>query len=270
MCGSVNLLVGGPPCQGHSDLNNYSRRSDPKNSLYLKMSRAAELLNPEWIFIENVVGVVNDKGRVVQKTISNLNELGYSVQTGIIDCSLIGLAQKRKRFILLASRNTIVPKIERIQEEYTLDIRDLSWAIKDLSGKASGSDILNEPSKPSKDNLNRMKFMFDNEIYDLPNELRPPCHRNKSHSYNSVYGRLNWHKPAQTLTSGFYSTSMGRYVHPSETRTLTAHEAARIQGFPDFYRFQPAIKRTALAQILGNAVPPKLSFICIKELINGG
>ncbi len=110
--------------------------------------------------------------------------------------------------------------------------------------------------------------MFDHDLFDLPNELRPPCHRNKSHTYNSIYGRLKWDNAAQTLTSGFYSTSMGRYVHPSELRTLTAHEAARIQGFPDFYSFDEAKKRTNLAKILGNAVPPKLSYACFMELLN--
>ncbi len=267
-CGVVDILVGGPPCQGHSDLNNYSRREDPKNSLYLKMARAAEILSPKWVFIENVVGAVNDKGKVVQKTISSLESQGYTVESGIIDCLRIGVAQKRRRFILLAAKNGCVPSINSIHEKYETGNRDLAWAIKDLIGKANGSNILNEPSSPSKDNIARIQYMFDHDLFDLPNEQRPPCHRNKAHSYNSIYGRLKWDEPAQTLTSGFYSTSMGRYVHPSEARTLTAHEAARIQGFPDFYSFEKAKNRTSLAKILGNAVPPKLSYACIKELLN--
>ncbi|MFA0249606.1 DNA cytosine methyltransferase [Vibrio sp. 10N.261.45.A4] len=268
VCGDIDLLVGGPPCQGHSDLNNYSRREDPKNSLYLKMARAAEVLSPKWILIENVVGAVNDKGQVVQETIVSLQSQGYEVETGIVDCFRIGVAQKRRRFILLASKVGKVPTIANIHEKYEADNRDLAWAIKDLEGKAHGGSILNQPSSPSKDNIARMKYMFDNELYDLPNEQRPACHRNKPHSYNSIYGRLKWSDAAQTLTSGFYSTSMGRYVHPSEVRTLTAHEAARIQGFPDFYLFEQAKKRTALAKILGNAVPPKLSYACVKELLD--
>lgn len=267
VCGKVDILVGGPPCQGHSDLNNFSRRDDPKNSLYLRMARAAEVLNPRWIFIENVVGVVNDKQQVVQKTIDSLSRQGYAIETGVLDCTKIGLAQTRKRFILIASKIDSLPKIDDIQRKYTTVKRDLAWAMQDLEGKAMADNLLNQPSKPSKDNLARMKYMFDNGLYDLPNELRPACHRNKKHSYNSIYGRLKWDEPSQTLTSGFYSTSMGRYVHPSEQRTLTAHEAARIQGFPDFFNFLPAKSRTALAQIIGNAVPPKLSFVCFKEMI---
>jgi len=267
-CGATDILVGGPPCQGHSDLNNFSRREDPKNSLYLKMARAAEILSPKWMLIENVVGAVNDKGQVVQKTIASLESQGYSVESGIMDCSRIGVAQKRKRFILLAARTGFVPPVGSVQEKYKSSLKDLSWAIRDLVGKADRSSILSEPSSPSKDNVARIKYMFDNKIFDLPNEQRPPCHRNKPHTYNSIYGRLKWDEPAQTLTSGFYSTCMGRYVHPSEMRTLTAHEAARIQGFPDFFSFKSAKRRTALAKILGNAVPPKLSYVCIKELVD--
>src|SRR5690606_34671016 len=126
--------VGGPPCQGHSDLNNFSRRDDPKNSLYLRMARAAEVLNPRWIFIENVVGVVNDKQQVVQKTIDSLSRQGYAIETGVLDCTKIGLAQTRKRFILIASKIDSLPKIDDIQRKYTTVKRDLAWAMQDLEG----------------------------------------------------------------------------------------------------------------------------------------
>lgn len=266
-CGHVDLLLGGPPCQGHSSLNNYSRMNDPKNALYFKMARAAEVLKPKFIFIENVVGAVNDRSGVVQRTIERLEELGYLISKGIIDCKELGLAQSRKRFILMASKGKSISSIESILRKYSIEPKNLSWAIGDLVGSSKSGDILNESSKPSKENLDRINYLFENDLYDLPNEMRPPCHRDKKHSYNSIYGRLSWGKPAQTLTGGFYNMSMGRYIHPEERRTLTAHEAARIQGFPDFFNFYPALKRTSLAQIIGNAVPPKLAFSCVMELI---
>ena len=83
----------------------------------------------------------------------------------------------------------------------------------------------------------------------------------------SVYGRLSWDKPAQTVTRGFYSMCMGRYVHPSQRRTLTAREAARLQFFPDFFDFSGANTRTAIATLIGNAVPPKLIYPFVRELI---
>ncbi|MCV2402099.1 DNA cytosine methyltransferase [Marinomonas sp. C2222] len=266
-CGHVDILLGGPPCQGHSSLNNYSRMNDPKNALYFKMARAAEVLKPEFIFIENVVGAVNDRSGVVQRTIERLQDLGYLISKGVIDCKELGLAQSRKRFILMASKGKSIPSTDSILKKYSLEPKSLSWAIGDLIGSAKSGDIFNEPSKPSKENLERINYLFESNLYDLPNEMRPPCHRDKKHSYNSIYGRLSWDKPSQTLTGGFYNMSMGRYIHPEEKRTLTAHEAARIQGFPDFFNFYPALKRTSLAQIIGNAVPPKLAFSCVMELI---
>lgn len=270
VCGQVDLLLGGPPCQGHSSLNNYSRMNDPKNALYLKMARAAEVLKPNFIFIENVIGAVNDRSGVVQETIGRLEEQGYFISSGVIDCKELGMAQSRKRFILMASKGKSIPSIKDILGKYSLEPKNLRWAIGDLRGKAKVGDILNEPSRPSKENLERLNYLFESGLYDLPNEMRPACHRDKKHSYNSIYGRLSWDKPAQTLTGGFYNMSMGRYIHPEERRTLTAHEAARIQGFPDFFNFYPALKRTSLAQIIGNAVPPKLAFSCVMELIENG
>lgn len=102
----------------------------------------------------------------------------------------------------------------------------------------SQDTLMDMPSKPSKDNLKRIDYLFENNIYDLPNEQRPPCHQKGNHTYKSIYGRLHWDEPSQTITSGFYSMCMGRYVHPQLPRTLTAHEAARLQFFPDYFRLR--------------------------------
>ena len=111
-----------------------------------------------------------------------------------------------------------------------------------------------------------MKWLLENDAYDLPNRLRPPCHQG-DHSYVSMYGRLKWGEPAQTITSGFGSLGQGRFMHPSIPRTLTPHEAARLQGFPDYFTFDSAVNRTQLAIIIGNAVPPLLAHTLIGRLI---
>jgi DNA (cytosine-5)-methyltransferase 1 len=73
-----------------------------------------------------------------------------------------------------------------------------------------------------------------------------------------MYGRLRWDAPAQTITSGYGSMGQGRYVHPGRRRTLTPHEAARLQTIPDWFTFDSAGTRTELARMIGNAVPPLL------------
>jgi DNA mismatch endonuclease Vsr len=113
-------------------------------------------------------------------------------------------------------------------------------------------------STPNADNVSRIKWLFEHRKHDLPNALRPDCHHSE-HSYVSMYGRLDWDEPAQTVTTGFGSMGQGRYVHPARRRTLTPHEAARLQMIPDFWNFGAVRKRGSLATLIGNAVPPILA-----------
>lgn len=267
--GHVDILIGGPPCQGHSDLNNRTRRDDPKNKLYSKMSRIAQLLDPKFVLIENVPGVIHDKHSIVQKTATELSTLGYTISSGVVNLWEIGLPQKRKRFVLLATKKGTC----EIPDILTVDPcgkRPLRWAIGDLINKYGFEDsIFNTSSTHSQENQRRIAYLFAHKLYDLPNSQRPPCHKDKAHSYTAVYGRMNWNELSPTITGGFGSTGQGRFVHPLKQRTLTPHEAARVQFVPDFFRF-PNVGRRALQQIIGNAAPPKLSYtIILNSLMKG-
>ncbi len=123
----------------------------------------------------------------------------------------------------------------------------------------------------SVDNRERIKWLFDNDAYELPNEARPDCHKD-GHSYPSVYGRMYWDKPAQTITTGFLTPGRGRYIHPLRPRVITPHEAARIQAFPDSFEFvvnghDPA--RNAITKWIGDAVPPVLGYAATLPLLTG-
>jgi DNA (cytosine-5)-methyltransferase 1 len=229
------------------------------------MARAAQVFQPTHVIIENVSGAAHDRSGVVQAAIGHLRSLGYAVVCQVIDGLKIGIPQRRKRLVVVASRAGQVA-IEGILAMYSCEMRDLAWAIGDLEDEGHTS-IYTTPSSPNENTMRRINYLFDNALFDLPDEQRPPCHRNKRHTYQSVYGRLRWSQPAQTITRGFYCMCMGRYVHPSRPRTLTAHEAARIQFFPDFFDFGPAGNRTALARIIGNAVPMKFSYVLGRELL---
>ena len=88
---------------------------------------------------------------------------------------------------------------------------------------------------------------------------RPDCHRFKDHDYRAVYGRLRADLPAPTITTGFGSPGQGRFTHPRFARTITPHEAARLQFIPDFFRFRTE-KRKRLQELIGNSVPPKMAY----------
>ena len=134
--GIVDFLVGGPPCQGHSDLNNHTRRQDPKNALYLRMARAAEVLRPAVVVIENVASVQWDRSGVVSTTSRALECAGYRVAGQVLDLRKVGVPQRRKRFVLLATRLQEV-ELERLLGELADGMpnhpdRTVRWAIGDL------------------------------------------------------------------------------------------------------------------------------------------
>lgn len=264
---SPTVLQGGPPCEGHSDLNNHTRRRDPKNALYLRMARAAEVLRPDVVVIENVPPVQWDAGNVVDETWLALEKLDYAVDATVVDLSRIGIPQGRKRYILVASYVDAVDPVEILDELVASDLpkRNVSWAIRDLESIRSGS-ALDAPSRIHEINKSRIDYLFDNDLFDLPNTERPPCHQHDNHSYKSMYGRLRWDRPAQTITTGFTSMGQGRFVHPGQRRTLTPHEAARLQTFPDWFKWDKASKRTLLSSMIGNAVPP-LMMVHLGELL---
>jgi DNA (cytosine-5)-methyltransferase 1 len=268
--GKVDLLLGGPPCQGHSDLNNHTRRSDPKNTLYLRMARAAEVLRPKIVIVENVAAVQHDQLRVVDVTAESLRQAGYAVAARVIDLRRVGVPQRRRRHLLIASR------LAHIDPAKTLETlasgipghpdRTVRWAIADLLA-VEGESTYDTAAALTETNARRIDHLFDHDLYDLPNRHRPECHRDGDHTYVSMYGRLRWDDPAQTITTGFGSMGQGRYVHPAQRRTITPHEAARLQTFPDWYRFDEDTLRTVLATMIGNAVPPLLMVALGLQLI---
>lgn len=258
---TVDALVGGPPCQGNSDLNNHTRRNDPRNALYARMARAAFVLEPRFLIIENVPAVQRDSGRVVDTTVCELGRLGYVVDHGVIDLARVGAPQHRRRHILIASSDPKVSPtgmLNALTTRFVVETRDVLWAIGDLEDVTPRSDF-ESASTPSRENAERINWLFRNNSFDLPDEHRPACHRDKNHRYKSIYGRLRWDQPAQTITTGFMSMGQGRYVHPSRRRTITPREAARLQCFPDFFSFAAVSKRTAWSTLIGNAVPPLLT-----------
>lgn len=258
----IDILAGGPPCQGHSDLNNHTRRQDPKNALFESMIRFAQVLRPRHVIIENVPGVRNDKRGVTEIGRRALEEMGYRVHEAILMATNLGAAQKRRRYIMVG---TSEPEFSFDNLATSKSERSLKWACGDLMS-STDSGVLNSHASSSKDNRARIQYLFENNLYDLPNDLRPACHRLKKHSYQAVYGRLKWDEPAPTITSGFNSPGQGRFIHPSAPRTLTPHEAARLQYLPDFFDWGRA-NREGLTQMIGNAVPPKLAYAVALELL---
>jgi len=268
--GKVDLLVAGPPCQGHSNLNNHTRREDPRNLLYLSVVAIGVALDVKGFIIENVPDVVNDKQGVVQTARVLLEKAGYTTTDYVLAAHELGCAQTRRRHFTVATKGIPVqlPTVAEIMKKPTVGI---DWAIGDLLDKNS-SPVMDTVPTLSAENQRRIEYLFDEDLYDLPNEVRPDCHKN-GHTYKSVYGRLRWNQPSGTITTGFLTPGRGRYIHPLRRRVLTPHEAARIQGFPDCFSFttenNPEPNRTSLSKWIGDAVPPILGYTAASCALTG-
>jgi DNA (cytosine-5)-methyltransferase 1 len=268
----IEVLCAGPPCQGHSNLNNHSRRDDPRNLLYLSVPAVAISLNVPVVIIENVPEVTSDKFGVVRTAIALLKRSGYQVTDHVIKSSSLGCAQVRRRYFLIASRGVVPQHLNSTVAKIKKDTVSIAWAIDDLLNTVSNSVFDCSPSL-SVENQKRVDYLFDEDLFDLPNQERPDCHKN-GHTYGSVYGRLDWNKPAQTITTGFLTPGRGRFIHPLKRRVLTPHEAARLQAFPDSFKFllpgKGAPSRLDLSKWIGDAVPSVMGYaagLCISTAL---
>ncbi len=263
--GDIEIALAGPPCQGHSNLNNHTRRQDPKNELFVKMARFAEVVEPEHLIIENVHGVLHDKADVFQRTVDALVRLGYRVDSKTVRAEQLGVPQRRHRVLLVASRSVDID-LNTLYSRYGEPKRTFDWACRDLAD-SENTLPLDTPSIPKTITKDRIEYLFEHNLHELPNRLRPDCHRLKNHTYHAVYGRMWGHEPAPTITTGFLVMGQGRFVHPHKRRTLTPHEGARLQFLPDWFKFGELPRRSCYAQLIGNAVPPKVTYVIAVELL---
>ncbi len=258
----VDVVLAGPPCQGHSGLNNSSRRSDPRNELYLTVPAIAVALGARAVVIENVPDIVHDRRGVVESARRLLVESGYHVEMGVLRADQMGWAQRRSRFFLVASRDRVPLPLPQVAGALESEPRSVMWAIGDLEDHPADDHMHRQPVF-SEENRRRIDWLFENDSYELPLGERPECHQDGT-TYNSVYGRMRPDAPAPTITTGFMTTGRGRFTHPTRRRVLNPHEAARLQGFPDTYAFQAdGLETPTTQQIvkwLGDAVPMPLGY----------
>ena len=210
----------------------------------------------------------HDVGRAVPVATKVLEKAGYRVAADVLDLVKLGVPQTtastppaRRPRRRIDPWNVLATTIACGRHS----ARTVEWAISDLQDIATptGPD---SPTVASKENVERMQWLIDNDRVRPPERRRPMCHHD-DHSYVSMYGRLRWDAPAQTITTGFGSMGQGRFVHPAKPRTITPHEAARLQTLPDFFDLESTNTRGAWANVIGNAVPPLLGVHIVVPLL---
>jgi DNA (cytosine-5)-methyltransferase 1 len=252
--GELDLLAGCPPCQGFSRLRTKNQRTsvaDDRNNLVGDFLRFIETMNPKTVMLENVPALEKD-GRFLA-LIRRLHKLGYQTVVHVLDAAKYSVPQRRKRLIMLASRVHTPALAAESQKRIT--VRE---ALKGLAKPDAGRDKLHglgENRSQEVRELIRLIPKNGGSRSDLPAWYQLECHK-RSDGFSDVYGRMAWDNVAPTITSGCHNPSKGRFLHPSQNRTITLREAAILQGFPRRYRFNIEHGKEAIALMIGNALPP--------------
>lgn len=270
--GELTVLSVCAPCQPFSRQTRRSEEDD-RTKLVLEMIRFVQALQPQFAIMENVPGLNQGKNKeVLDELVNSLRyELGYTVlQPMVVDAVNYGVPQFRKRLILLCSRNDAIlsiPETTHAPRKEAKLLGKAKWrtvqdAFEGISRLASGQkskfDPLHQARNHGQLNLERMKHIPKNggSRRSLPEHLQLTCHKNSA-GHNDVYGRMDFRKPSNTLTTGCTNFTKGRFAHPRANRAITPREAARLQTFPDTYHFVGNYDQ--ISTQIGNAVPVALA-----------
>lgn len=268
--GSIDLMIGGPPCQGFS-LAGKRDVNDTRNTLFQNYLHIAERIKPKIILMENVrllTSMKDPDGKFVSKRIlDTFKSIGYESAFFEVNAKDYAVPQHRERVIFIGVRNDIkkkpsIPKpvCSEAQDLFsdTISYYTFGDAVSDLefveSGESSKHDIYHKAvSHPE----HVIKWLIDvpegRSAHENEDEnLRPPS------GYNTTYKRQVWNEPGGTVATTYAMISGCRNVHPIATRSLTTREALRLQGFPDSFKL--CGKLGDIRTTIGNAVPPLLAY----------
>lgn len=287
--GALDLLAGGPPCQGFS--KNVPRKQryldDPRNKLMKSFLDYCEALQPRLIIMENVAEMKNgfDKS-YTEEILIRLCNAGYTISHGVLNSANYGVPQRRRRAFFIANRDDVELKFpERTHARpgsqwglFALPEHVTVWeAIGDLPSLRHGEgeercEYVCEPFSSFQRLVRNNNNIVTNHVarhlrstqHERLASIGPgqglkdlPEHLQTKGGYSGAYGRLTKDMVAPTITRWVFHPGSGRWGHPIDIRTLTIREVARIQSFPDRFEFIGSF--TQRAGQLGNAVPPLLA-----------
>ena len=263
--GKLDLLTGCPPCQGFSairTLNGALSINDTRDDLLLEILRFADALSPRAVLVENVPGLLQTG--IFKTFFNHMHDLGYSGSYHVVDAAKYGVPQRRRRLIYLAGYGMNIPLAIPNGERITV-----RGAIGDLPEAGNSGDPAHDiPENRSARIMNMIQRIPKDggSRTDLPKHQQLACHK-RCNGFKDVYGRMSWDDVAPTITGGCSNPSKGRFLHPDEDRAITIREAALLQGFTPEYKFPVTNNKSALASMIGNALPPPLSAAYAKVII---
>lgn len=277
----ADIVVGGPPCQGFSDLGKRNP-DDVRNRLWREYARTVQKIKPDYFVIENVGAFFRSPQWALLQAATEDGPLqNYLLQPYTLNAAEFGVPQVRKRAVVIGRRRdlprvpdpkgelagrptdfmTVRQALVGLSEYIHPDHIDLPLSTYDFNGELPGAFKTSELHVTRRlHELSQRRFAAippgGNRI-NLPWELQAPCWRKHTTGSLDVMGRLRWDKPSVTIRTEFVKPEKGRYLHPSEHRPLSHAEAALLQTFPLDHQWCGA--KVSIARQIGNAVPVKLA-----------
>ncbi len=279
----ADIIIGGPPCQGFSLLNK-QRKDDPRKQLWIPFMDIVDLSGARVFVIENVRQLLNSPEH--QAIEEKAKALGFLTTSALLCAADYGVSQVRYRAFIVGSRDidpstVFPPKRTYFKQTSATQLnmfdydsnpqpyRTVRDVIADLPAP-EGTQIRDvsppldlhfgrNPTELSKKRYRTIpeEGMNRFDLQRLAPELTPACWIRKKSGGTDLLGRLWWDRPAFTIRTEFFKPEKGRYLHPKQHRPITHREAARIQSFPDSFKFEGS--KIEIARQIGNAVPPLLA-----------
>lgn len=271
---SIDVVIGGPPCQGYSQKGQRKTINDKRNFLFKYYVKTVGLIRPKYFVMENVPNLLTAENGLFKKEIEKLfQEMGYFLKIGVLNASDYGVPQNRRRAVIIGKYQEIPPDLPK-PVNYKTTIWD---AISDLAFLNSGEGKNKQEYKYSTQSkyqellrngnsilynhiaTNHSKIALERLEMIPPNsgkEVLPKEQLTKS-IFSGTWTRMRKEEISVTITTRFDTPSSGKFTHPFLNRAITVREAARIQSFPDSFIFTG--NKTSQMKQVGNAVPPLLA-----------
>lgn len=281
----VNMVIGGPPCQGFSNKGKNLGLNDERNFLFLEYIEIVKNISPKIFIIENVKPIITAaNGYFINEIINKFSDLGYLVNYKIVNSEDFGVPQKRERAFIIGCKdfkfnfNTLYK-----YKQKKVTVRD---AISDLNFLESGEgafeaeykiNYLSDYQKTLRENCNKLfNHTATNHSEKAIEKLKMiPPEKGKEflpkellgkQKFKTTWSRLEWDKVSPTIDTRFDTPSNGKNSHPVLNRAITPREAARLQSFPDKFVFIG--NKTEICKQVGNAVPPMLANYIGKSILD--
>lgn len=280
---TIDVIMGGPPCQGFSQKGKRMSLDDPRNFLFQQFVRFVKEFKPKYFVLENVPNIVTtSNGFFKNQIIEAFEKIGYKVSCGVLCAADFGVPQDRRRAVFLGQKEKLeisLPKPKNIRTTIKEAIYDLPFI-----GSGSGEEV-SFYDKQSFSDYQKLMRNNSNVLYNhvatkhnalalkrlsmIPKgagkEVLPLEERTKS-IYSGTWSRMLEDDISVTITTRYDTPSSGRFTHPILDRCITTREAARIQSFPDTFRFYGS--KTSQMKQVGNAVPPLLAKAIAEQIKN--